>query len=81
MAIILVHDVRDKVQVLLFPCLTPFLDELDLFGRVWVGHWEGAVGTDPADPKSQGYILYPQARALASCVFGRGPAQPSNDER
>ena len=42
MAVVFVQGFRDEVQIPLFECLTPFVDEFDLWGIgvFWVGHWD-----------------------------------------
>ena len=40
MAIVLVHALRDRVQVPRLDCLQPFVDKFDLWGTgaCWIGH-------------------------------------------
>ena len=49
-AVILVQCIRDNIQIPLLESLSPFVDELDLWGigTLWVNHWGEAIeGGDP----------------------------------
>ena len=63
-AIVLVQEIRNTVQVPRLEYLKPFVDEFDLWGG-WVRHWDGAIkGGLPGDseatqtPGCQVYILH-----------------------
>ena len=80
MAIILVHDLRDKIQVSPSPRLTSFVDEFDLWG-IFFGHQDSEViRADPPDLGPQGSILYPRARSQPS-IHVRGFARPLDGDR
>ena len=78
-AIILVHDLRDKIQVSPSPRLTSFVDEFDLWG-IFFGHQDEVIRADPPDLGPQGSILYPRARSQPS-IHVRGFARPLDGDR